>query len=52
MAKLYYKRYKKRISEGEVTIDEVINLAMLEIPDRWKEDVIALIRENYGESNG
>lgn len=47
MAKIYFKRYKKRISDGEITVEEAIELVAEEIPERWHEDVIAMIKENY-----
>ena len=41
MAKIYYRRYKERIDAGEITLDEAIALAAVEVPVKWRADVIA-----------
>lgn len=43
MAKIYYRRYKERIDQGEITVDQAIELARTEVPVRWREAVIALL---------
>ena len=43
MAKIYYRRYKERIDNGEITIDQAIELAQTEVPGKWREAVIALL---------
>ncbi|MBR5386436.1 MAG: hypothetical protein IK142_02530 [Clostridiales bacterium] len=43
MAKIYYNRYKKRIVNGEITLEQAIELARIEVPEKWRNDVIALL---------
>ena len=43
MAKVYYRKYKSRIDAGEITLDEAIELARVEVPERWRDAVIALL---------
>ena len=43
MAKIYYNRYKKRIDNGEITVEEAIALAESEVPERWRDAVIELL---------
>ena len=43
MAKIYYRRYKERVDSGEITLDQAIELAGIEVPTRWREAVIALL---------
>lgn len=43
MAKIYYDRYKKRIDNGEITVQEAIELAQAEVPTRWRADVISML---------
>ena len=45
MAKIYYDRYKKRIDNGEITVEEAITLAQTEVPTRWRADVIAMLED-------
>ena len=45
MAKIYYDRYKKRIDNGEITVEEAIALAQTEVPTRWRADVISMLEE-------
>jgi len=45
MAKIYYKKYKAKIDSGEVTLEEAITLVNTEVPERWREAVIALLSE-------
>lgn len=42
MAKIYWRKYKDKVSSGEMTIDEVIEL----VPERWKTDVRKLFETN------
>lgn len=41
MAKIYYKKYKDKVDNGEMTVDEVIDL----VPDKWKDVVRELFEE-------
>ena len=43
MAKIYYRRYKERIDNGEITIDQAIDLVRVEVPSKWREAVIVLL---------
>ena len=43
MAKIYYDRYKKRIDNGEITVEEAIALAKTEVPIRWRADVVSML---------
>lgn len=45
MAKIYYDRYKKRIDNGEITVEEAIALAQTEVPTRWRTDVISMLED-------
>lgn len=45
MAKIYFDRYKKRIDNGEITVEEAIALAQTEVPTRWRADVIAMLED-------
>lgn len=48
MAKIYYRRYKERIDSGEITVEEAIELAETEVPEKWRQAVIDLL-EAYGQ---
>lgn len=41
MAKIFWRKYKDKVANGEMTVDEVIAL----VPDRWKEEVRGLFNE-------
>lgn len=43
MAKIYYRRYKARIDAGEITLQEAIQLANEEVPERWRAAVVAML---------
>lgn len=43
MAKIYYRRYRERIDNGEITLDEAIVLAGYEVPKKWRQAVIDLL---------
>lgn len=45
MARIYYNRYMERVNAGELTIVEAIELAGVEVPDRfgWRAAVITLL---------
>lgn len=45
MAKIYFNKYKKRIDNGEITVDEAIALAETEVPERWRDAVVELLEE-------
>ena len=42
MAKIYWRKYKDKVENGEMTVDEVINL----VPERWKYEVRNLFEAN------
>lgn len=42
MAKIYWRKYKDKVENGEMTVDEVINL----VPERWKDEVRNLFEAN------
>ena len=44
MAKVYYRRYKALIDSGEITLEEAIELVQVEVPERWRDAVIELLR--------
>ena len=48
MIKVYYRKYKARVDAGEITIDEAIELARIEVPERWRDAVIALLEADRG----
>ena len=43
MAKIYWRKYKDKVENGEMTVDEVINL----VPERWKDEVRNLFEANW-----
>ena len=45
MAKVYYENYRSRIDAEEITVEEAIELAREEVPDRfgWRAAVIAML---------
>ena len=43
MAKIYFRRYKQRIDNGEITVAEAIELAEEEVPAKWKAAVIDML---------
>ena len=45
MAKIFYNRYKDRIDAGEITVEEAIELAETEVPERWRAAVIAALEK-------
>ena len=49
MAKIYYRRYKERVNAGEITLDEAIELAQVEVPVKWRNAVIALLEADKEE---
>lgn len=44
MAKIYFDRYKKRIDNDEITVQEAIDLAQTEVPTRWRSDVVSMLK--------
>ena len=44
MAKIYFNRYMDRVRAGEITIQEAIALAGVEVPPRWRAEVVQLLR--------
>ena len=46
MAKIYYRRYKERISAGEITTEQAIELAETEVPVKWRQAVIDMLMED------
>lgn len=45
MAKVYARKYQRMIDDGEITLDEAIAKVLTEVPERWQEQVIALLHE-------
>lgn len=45
MAKIYFRRYKERIDNGELTVAEAIELARVEVPERWRSAVVETLEE-------
>lgn len=45
MAKIYYRAYMQRVNAGEITIEEAIELARVEVKTKWRDAVIALLEE-------
>lgn len=43
MAKIYFRKYKTRIDGGEITVEEAIELAEVEVPERWRSAVVELL---------
>ena len=43
MAKIYFRRYKERIDNGEITVAEAIALATEEVPSKWRESVVEML---------
>ena len=43
MAKVFYRKYKSRIDAGEITLDQAIVLVREEVPERWRDAVVALL---------
>ena len=43
MVKVYFRKYKSRIDDGELTIDEAIALAEVEVPEKWRAEVVAML---------
>lgn len=40
MVVIFCNKYKRKIKNNEITLDEAINLAYIEVPDKWRNDVI------------
>ena len=45
MAKIYFKKYKQKIDSCEITIEEAIDLAKLEVPERWNSQVLEMLND-------
>ena len=45
MAKIYFNRYKKRIDNEEITVEEAIELAEAEVPVKWRAAVVEMLEE-------
>lgn len=43
MAKIYYRKYKAMINNGDITLEQAIELVYVEVPERWREEVIRLL---------
>ena len=52
MAKIYYNRYMDRVRAGEITIQEAIALAEVEIHPRWRPETVRLLRAELPEDEG
>ena len=42
MAKIFWRKYKDKVENGEMTVDEVVEI----VPNRWKEEVRKLFDES------
>ena len=42
MAKVYYRKYKAMLDDG-MSLDEVIALVEVEVPDKWRQTVIDML---------
>ena len=49
MAKIYYRRYKERIDRNEITVEQAIELAQIEVPIKWRAEVAALLEQDRHE---
>lgn len=45
MAKVYYRKYKAMIDNGDITLEQAIELVNVEVPERWREEVIRLLNK-------
>ena len=45
MARIYYRKYMIRVDSGEISIFEAIELAKVEVPERWRAAVITLLED-------
>lgn len=45
MAAIYFRKFKKRIDDGEITVPEAIELCETEVPAKWRQAVIDLLNE-------
>lgn len=52
MAKIYYRRYRERIDNGEITLEEAIILAGYEVPVKWRAAVIQLLENDRPVDRG
>lgn len=43
MAKIYFNRYMARVKRGEITLAEAVELAKVEVPERWRDEVVAML---------
>lgn len=43
MAKIYYRQYRERIDRGEITLEQAIDLAWVEVPAKWRLAVVELL---------
>lgn len=48
MAKVYFNKYKRMIENGEITVEEAIELAETEVPEKWRSAVVEMLEE-YAE---
>lgn len=47
MAKIYFKKYKKYIDDGILTLDEAIAKVEVEVPEKWRAEVVEMLIEAY-----
>lgn len=45
MAKVYFNKYKRMIDSGEITVAEAIEMAGVDVPEKWRSAVIELLEE-------
>lgn len=43
MAKIYYRKYKAMIDNSDITLEQAIEFVNVEVPERWREEVIRLL---------
>ena len=47
MAKIYFYKYKELIDSGQETLINVLNFRLSEVPERWRDEVIVLLTNEY-----
>lgn len=47
MAKIYFYKYKELIDNGTETLEHVLNFSVEEVPERWRDEVIDLLINEY-----
>ena len=47
MAKIYFRHYSAMIDNGEITLEQAIELVNEEVPTKWRQTVIDMLNEAY-----